>query len=121
MLAPWDERAWENFRDAYPEAASYLLDLVNAEGTNKEIRDYCETEGYSRRVADWLVHAAEHLRRSMRQGQAPEPAGSIDPPSPPAGDARAAKIFIEEGVDGTRDWTTRAKIVTAQFDGSERR
>lgn len=100
-LAPWDERAWENFREEHATAASFLLDLVNAGGTNEEIRDYCDQEGYPRRVADWLVHAAKHLRRGM--APEPEPLGPIDLPTAP-------KEFVEERDTG-RGWATPAQIV----------
>ena len=106
VLAPWDERAWENFRDAHPEAASYLLDLVGIGGTNRDIRDYCEDEGYSRRVADWLVHAAEHLRRStqttdndvqprrFQEGQIGEPkAGKVTWEKKTTGGTRPASAY----------------------------
>lgn len=101
-LAPWDERAWENFRDAHPDASSYLLDAVAAGVTNAEIREYCEAEGYHRRVADWLVHAAEHLRRGMAQGAEPEPLGPIDLPTAP-------KELVER--DTGRGWATPAQRV----------
>jgi len=112
VLVPWNERAWENFREAYPEAASYLVDLVNAGGTNEEIRGYCDKEGYSRRSADWLVHAAEHLRRGMAQGAEPEPLGPIDLPPGPASGAAKQKKFLEKETGGSRGWATTGQIVT---------
>ena len=78
VLAPWDEMAWENFREAHPEAAEQLMELVGAGGTQEEIRKFCEDEGYSRRVADWLAHAAEHLRRGLvNAGARPALAGNV--------------------------------------------
>lgn len=86
VLAPWDERAWDAFRDRYPEAAGHLAALVMTGGTADDIRNYCQSEGYEARVADWLAHAAEHLRRVMAgPDRAYSPAESVVP-SPPAGE-----------------------------------
>ncbi len=71
VLAPWDERAWEAFRERYPEAAGHLAALVFAGGTAADIRTYCQTEGYEARVADWLAHAAGHLRRVQAEAAGP--------------------------------------------------
>lgn len=87
VMAPWDSRAWDSFRDHHPDAAAFLLDLVAAGGTNEDIRGYCEREGYTRGAADWLVHAAEHLRRNMAQQQEPDPQ-TIDLPTAPAVEAQ---------------------------------
>lgn len=64
VLAPWDEKAWEGFRELYPEEAATLLDAVGSGVTADDIRDFCAAEGYSERVANWLAHAATHVGRT---------------------------------------------------------
>jgi hypothetical protein len=73
VLAPWDERDWNAFRDRYPTAAGRLTVLVETGGTADDIRAYCRDEGYEERVANWLVHAAGHLRRVMAEPAGDEP------------------------------------------------
>lgn len=63
VFAPWDEKAWDGFREQYPEEAATLLDAVEMGLTAGDIRDYCETEGYSEKVGNWLAHAALHVER----------------------------------------------------------
>ncbi len=79
VLAPWDERAWDAFRERYPEAAGHLAALVETGVTAEDIRVYCLDEGYEERVADWLAHAAGHLRRVMAEPAEVEPVEPVVP------------------------------------------
>ncbi len=63
MFAPWDEKAWEGFREQYPEEAATLLDAVEMGLTADDIRAYCAAEGYSEKVGNWVAHAALHVGR----------------------------------------------------------
>lgn len=63
-FAPWDERAWENLAETYPDTAAAVEALVAEDLIEPEdLRRYAADNNYLEGVGGWLASAAAHLQR----------------------------------------------------------
>ena len=77
IVAPFDAKAWERFRDWDPQAADYLQQAVDRGVPAEEIQEYVRRHGYSDLAVSWLGHAALWLHRRRAAEAVPEPAQAV--------------------------------------------